>query len=420
MRLLNLRPAATALLSASFLLVTAGGLAWSALVEPYHRLEVDRVRLPVLAGGEEGFRVVHLADLHVRADDRAGAALLERIGAEVAAARPGLVAISGDLWDDAAGPIAVAANIEAAADFAARLGALAPVVAVQGHSDHLGDGVARLAAAGVRWLSNESLTIDTAAGPFLLVGLSQQAGFDELVRELRTDRPRFTAQPQPAGGPLWGASFDGRPRNVYAHLDPSPVRGAPPTRPWTPAGGDVRLPRPVDRRLAAADGPLAWSGYDVTVELRISAGDTGAGLVVHSRQPLGEDRMLRLRRVAPGGGDTGSFVLVAHGTELTAGQPDTGVVPEPGRWYRLRAATRVGAEAVGVAAKVWPADSPEPAAWQAWGEDSSPLRPTSGTVGLWAWGGGTVLYRDLTVTAADGRPLHASRLRPGPDGDPPG
>ncbi|HUO85832.1 MAG TPA: hypothetical protein VM617_00460, partial [Thermoanaerobaculia bacterium] len=47
-------------------------------------------------------------------------------------------------------------------------------------------------------------------------------------------------------------------------------------------------------------------------------------------------------------------------------------------------------------------------------------RPTSGTVGLWAWGGGTVLYRDLTVTAADGRPLHASRLRPGPDGDPPG
>lgn len=419
MRVLHLRPGATALAAAAALLAGAGGLAWAAWVEPYHRLEVDRLRLPVLAGDGEGFRIAHLSDLHVRAGDAAGQRALERLAAQVAGARPQLVAISGDLWDDAADPAGVAANIEAAADFAARLAGLAPVIAIQGHSDHLGHGVARLAEAGVRWLGNESLRIEAAAGPFLLVGLSQQAGFDELVRELRDDRPRFTALPREDGGTAWGVDFEGRTRNVYAHFDPSPVARERPDAPWRPPDDEPRLPGPADPRLAAADGPLAWSGYDASVETWISDADTGAGMVVHSLRPLGEDRMIRLRRVGPAPGENGSFVLVAHGTAFTSGQPDTGVVPEPGRWYRMRVATRSTAEAVGVAAKVWPAGSLEPAEWQAWAEDRSPRRTTAGTVGLWAWGGGTVLYRHFTVTAADGEPLHHAPLDPAEDGTAP-
>jgi hypothetical protein len=308
------------------------------------------------------------------------------------------------------------------------LGRFAPVVAVQGHSDHLGDGVARLAAAGVRWLHNESLPVDTPAGPVLLVGLWQQAGHDELVRERRRRRPRFAAHPLPEGGTGWGATHDARPANVYVHYDPArvrddpaPVGQPPPARSAAPGEAALGLPAPADPRLAAADGPLAWSGYDATVDVLLSHAGTGAGLVVHSRQPLGEDRMIRLRRVAPGGGDDGSFVLVAHGTAFTGAQPDTGVVPEPGRWYRLRLATRVEEGVLGVAAKAWPADLPEPAGWQAWGEDRSPLAPMGGTVGLWAWGGGTVLYRDLAVAAAGGAPLYASPLAPAPEaGAPPG
>jgi predicted MPP superfamily phosphohydrolase len=417
MRLLHLRPAATALLVASALLVAAGGLAWAAWVEPYHRLEIDRIRLPLLAGEEGNFRIVHLADLHVRADDRSGVALLDRIGAEVAAARPRLVAISGDLWDDVADPTVVAANIEAAADFAARLGAVAPVVAVQGHSDHLGDGVARLAAAGVRWLANESLAIDTEAGPFLLVGLSQQAGFDELVRELRTDRPRFTAHPQATGGPLWGATLgDDRgtstcisiPRRSGGHRRPGHGRRRAATNPAAPPG------RPADRRRRRRRSP----GAATTPPSRCGVSDrgTGAGLVVHSRLPLGEDRMLRLRRVAPHGAGDGSFVLVAHGTAFTAGAAGHrrgaragAVVPAAGgdAGRRRRPRRRRQGLAGG-----------QPRSRPLAGLGRGPLAapPTvAGTVGLWAWGGGTVLYRDLAVAGADGAPLYASPL--GPTGD---
>jgi len=414
-------PAATRLLAAAvlaFLLAAAGGLVWAAWYEPYHRLGLDRVTLPVLPGEAGSFRIVHLADLHVTAGRRAEAAALERLAARVAEQRPRLIAVSGDLWDDDADPARTAENVEAAAAFAAVLGRFAPVVAVQGHSDHLGEGVARLAAAGVRWLHNEPLPVDTPAGPFLLVGLSQQAGHDELVTERRRPRPRFAAQPAPDGGAAaWGAAFTGRPANAYVHYDPS--------RPAAPPSTAAGLPAPPDPRLAAAGGPLAWSGYDATVDVLLSDPDTGAGLVVHSRQPLGEDRMIRLRRVAAadggggGDGDSGSFVLVAHGTAFTAGQPDTGVVPEPGRWTRLRLATRMEGGTLGVAAKAWPADEPEPAAWQAWGEDRSPLAPAAGTVGLWAWGGGTVLYRGLAVTAAGGAPLYASPLVPGGGGEAP-
>jgi predicted MPP superfamily phosphohydrolase len=429
MRPLRRSDAATRLLAGAalaLLLLAAGGLVWAAWYEPYRRLGLDRIELPVLTGERGGFRIVHLADLHVTAGRRAEAAALERLAARVAERRPGLIAISGDLWDDDRDAARNADNVEAAAAFAAVLGRFAPVVAVQGHSDHLGDGVARLAAAGVRWLHNESLPIDTPAGPFLLVGLSQQAGHDELVRELRRDRPRFAPHAPPEGGPareLWGATHSGRPANVYVHYDPAAAgRAAPGNGETAPARSDrSRLPSAPDPHLAAADGALAWRGYDATVEVRLSAADTGAGLVVHSRQPLGEDRMVRLRRVAPGGGGDGSFVLVAHGTAFTAAQPDTGVVPEPGRWYRLRLATRVEGGALGVAAKAWPADQPEPAGWHAWGEDRSPSAPVAGTVGLWAWGGGTVLYRDLAVAGAGGALLYASPLTPAGDAaDPPG
>jgi predicted MPP superfamily phosphohydrolase len=408
----GLSPSATRLAAggALALLVAAGsGLAWAAWYEPYHRLGRDRVQLPVLAGDGGGFRLVHLADLHVTAGRAAEAAALDRLIAGVAEQRPQMIAVSGDLWDDDGDAATVAENIDVAAAFFAALGRFAPVVAVQGHSDHLGDGVARLAAAGVRWLDSEALRVETPAGPFLLVGLSQQVGWDEIVPPLRSDRPRFAAFDAPGGGRAWGSRFEGRPRNAYVHYDPAgaelplPVEGAEEAR---------RLPPPPARDLADAGGSLAWSGYDATVDLLVSDGDTGAGLVVHSRRPLGEDRAIRLRRVAPGGGGDGSFELVAHGSAFTAAEPDTGVVPAPGRWYRVRLATRVEEGAVGVAAKVWPADEPEPAAWQAWGEDRSPRAPRAGTVGLWAWGGGTVLYRHLRVTAAAGAALLADPLTP--------
>ena len=56
-------------------------------------------------------------------------------------------------------------------------------------------------------------------------------------------------------------------------------------------------------------------------------------------------------------------------------------------------------------AKLWRADRAEPARWQAKAEDRSPTRVTAGTVGLWASGGGTVVYRNLRVADRAGKVL---------------
>lgn len=333
--------------------------------------------------GAARLRLVHLSDLHIAAET----ALLRRLLRQVAAERPELIVVSGDLVDEAPEPAAMARHVRATAATMAALRRTAPVFAVQGHSEYHGALVAAVADAGAVWLANEGRTV---AGPqpgeenggLVLLGVSQQVGEDWGFRA-----PRSPFAPLPyRGGRLYGAKTGRDTRNDYSHYDPAP------------AGG-----------LADAGGPLAWSGYDAVCDVRIERRETGAGLAVHSRYPLGEDRMIRLRRAEPVRGMPGSFALVSHGTAFTAGQVDTGVEPEPGRWYRMRVKTAVEPGAVRVWAKVWPADEPEPRAWQAWAEDRSRHRVAAGTVGLWSWGGGTVLYRDLRVTDG-GRPLLAAPL----------
>jgi predicted MPP superfamily phosphohydrolase len=343
-------------------------------IEPRVLLVEDAVRIPLAAGP---LRLVHLSDLHISAD----APLLHRLLARVAAAAPDLIAVSGDFIKDEASP-RLEAHTAAAAAFVSQLRRLAPVYAVQGHSDYQGEEIAALHRAGLTWLSNEGRLV----GPgLLLLGVNQQVGTDRLTREWPSP---FRAVRQ-GGQWLHAAAQRDDYRNFYNHYDPAPAS------------------------LADASGPLGWSGYDAVCDLSIDGPDVGAGIEVHSRYVLGEDRMIRLRRAPPEGNDPGTFQLMEHGSAFSGGggngggEPrlDTGVKPQAGRWYRLRLHTEVEPGVVRAKARVWPSEEPEPRIWQAWAEDRSPDRVEAGTVGLWAWGGGTVLYRNLKVTAADGRLL---------------
>jgi predicted MPP superfamily phosphohydrolase len=344
-------------------------------LEPRVLLSEDPVRLPLLA---ERLRLVHLSDLHIAGDTP----LLRRLLRRIAADRPDLIAVSGDMIKDVQEPRVQARHAAAAAAFFSQLRRLAPsapIYAVQGHSEYQGEVVVALGRAGVTWLSNEGRRVGPGGG-LLLLGLNQQVGIDRLAP---SGQSPFRIV-RPAGEWLQMARLGPPVRNFYSHFDPAP------------------------RSLADDSGPLAWSGYDALCDVRIDREGTGAGIEVHSRYVLGEDRMIRLRRMGREDDGTGTFALLVHGSAFTGGAADrldTGVEPRPGRWYRLRLRTRVEPDAVRVAARVWPADQPEPGRWQAWAEDRSPERVTVGTAGVWAWGRGTVLYRSFQVIDAAGRRL---------------
>lgn len=388
-------------------------------LEPRRLLLRDEVRLDL---GVAPLRLVHLADLHVERES----VVERRLLAAVAAERPDAILLSGDLVADDEDPRRLARHTRAAAAVVAQLRRLAPVFGVQGHSEYPGAVVAWLEEAGVEFLSNEGRWIGgssiggpsitdsadgvppalereagaaspgpvpaTAAPPrrargFLLLGLNQQVGRDRFVGE---PEPPFT--PVEVDGEVAFGRAESGVGNAYFHYDPSPgaVAGAPPGGP----GGD----------------PLAWSGYELEVELRLGGARAEGGVAVHSRYPAGEDRMIALAR----GGSWRSFVLTPHGTAFTSADTETGVVPEARRWYRVRLRTEVDGGSVRAYARFWPADEPEPEGWQARAEDFSRRQVRAGTVALWARGG-KVAFRRLRVTAGDGRVLLEEPLdRPQP------
>jgi predicted MPP superfamily phosphohydrolase len=348
------------------------GIADAFWIEPRLLLFRDDVRIDLAA---PRLRIAHLSDLHIRGNVHSQP-LLHRLLGEVAAARPDAIVISGDLIHDVPDPAASAAIADATAAFVAALRRIAPVYAVQGHSEHQGELIGRLQAAGLDWLSNEGRRIGPDGG-YLLLGLNTQVGLDEWAWRWPSPFQPFTVD----GVRLYGASRETPYRSFFSHYDPAPGS------------------------LTDLGGPLAWSGYETTCEARIDDPAASIGLAVHSRYVAGEDRMILFSRDQSPWSRSGTFSLYADGSALV-GRNDTGVRPEPGRWYRLKVRTEVAPDQVVARAKVWPADAPEPARWQADAVDRSPTRVTAGTVGLWASGGGSVVYRNLrVVNGKDGKVL---------------
>jgi hypothetical protein len=263
-------------------LLAALGLTDACWLERRVFLVRDDVRLPV--PGAPALRFVQLSDLHIDGDHP----LLHKLLDRVREARPQVILMSGDFIQDVPDRQETARHTAVAAAFVAGLRRIAPVVAVQGHSEYDGEVISTLDRAGAAFLSNEGRRIGED-GRLLLLGLNQQVGEDAYAWHFPTPfRPLKWR-----GAWLYGARRGQPFRNYYTHWDPHP------------AG------------LADESGPLAWSGYETVCDTWIDNRDAGSGIAVHSRFVLGEDRMYRLRRARAEHGQPGSFVLVAHGTTLT-------------------------------------------------------------------------------------------------------
>jgi len=347
------------------------GLADTCWIEPRLLLYRDVERIDLAA---PRMRIAHLSDLHIRGD----IPLLHRLLNDVAAVHPDLIVISGDLIHDVPDYESSEKIAATTTAYIAALRHIAPILAIQGHSEHQGELVDRLDRAGLTWLSNEGRRIGTD-GSILLLGLNTQVGDDYLAWSWK---PPFEPL-EMKGIRLYGARRGQPYRNFFSHYDPSPTN------------------------LADVGGPLAWSSYEVTCDAWIDNEDAGVGLSVHSRYVLGEDRMISFHRDGSRWDQTGAFSLIASGSGFDGPHDrlSSGVNPKPGRWYRLKVRTDVLPDHLQVLAKAWPVDQPEPKGWQAHAENHSPRRPVEGTVGLWASGGGTVIYRNLKVVNHDGRVL---------------
>ncbi len=151
-------------------LAGAAGAAWAyaRFIEPWH-FEVREVELtlPGLDPAFDGYRIAHLSDLHY--DGVMTAARMAQIAALTNAARPNMVAFTGDF-------ITAQAGFDGAAltRFLRTLEAPDGVFGVLGNHDHVNHAHAlrlALANAGVTELDNRSYTLRRGAASLHLTGI---------------------------------------------------------------------------------------------------------------------------------------------------------------------------------------------------------------------------------------------------------
>ncbi|MCA8962985.1 MAG: Ig-like domain-containing protein, partial [Planctomycetes bacterium] len=145
----------------------------------------------------------------------------------------------------------------------------------------------------------------------------------------------------------------------------------------------------------STDQSSSWSDYTVTGRLRVEDVNGGAGITVLSDYPQ-SDRYYRLRRY----GD-GPFTLSPHGTSITSGTTDSGVVPTPGVWYDFEVQVVDDGSATVVRAKVWLSGTQEPSDFQIDCLDESATRLTQGTIGLWTMGPGAKKFVDVRMNGQE-------------------
>jgi len=128
----------------------------------------------------------------------------------------------------------------------------------------------------------------------------------------------------------------------------------------------------------AGEGSGAWSNYEFRGRMRASERNSGIGVTFLSSYPNAKAYYRIARK------ENEDFALEAHGTKISDGVVETGVVPEPDTWYEFAIqVSDTGAE-TSIQASIWKAGDEEPAEWQIDAVDANDTRLTQGTVGVWS------------------------------------
>lgn len=176
----------TALIILALAVLTAALL----IKDSSENLEVSsyEVKSQKLAESFDGFKIVQLSDLHGARFGDDGTALVEK----VRELEPDIIALTGDFVTDEG-------DLAAVEELAKRLTELCPVYFVSGNHE-FGSGLAAevwniLESAGVKYLSNEYLTISRGEDGILLGGVEDPLAYadmispDELARKMNDAAP---------------------------------------------------------------------------------------------------------------------------------------------------------------------------------------------------------------------------------------
>ncbi|MGQ9666647.1 MAG: metallophosphoesterase, partial [Anaerolineae bacterium] len=336
-------------------------LAFQAVwVEPY-RLTVEEVRLPIagLPPELDGLRIVQLSDLHMTGIGRREA----ETAARVRALAPDMIVITGDFIQHTTLYDVQERWMEQVREWLLRLGdPPLGIWASRGNADIsrygdfnnlFADGIT---GAGVHLLTNRAAAVRVGNARMWIAGADSNDFQGRFVRD-------FTVQGD--GTNQW--------------LETGYSQGNSTVHYW-------------------AEPALAWSDYEFTGRLRRDHEKGGIGVTFYSRFPEGYDRYYRLRSYAK----APTLQIAPHGARITAGNVDTGVVPEPGRWYRFRIRVENLADATRIRARVWLEGEAEPAEWLADCLDERPERLRAGTVGAWGLDDGHKAFDDFQVRPTGG------------------
>ena len=184
------------------------------------------------------------------------------------------------------------------------------------------------------------------------------------------------------------------PNGMLAPLDVQPQNGGALRASW---GRHLTVGR------YTGPGAESWAGVDATVRFRFHSSDDGPGIAVLERPGLPGYRLRVLPRRL-------QWAAVSpEGAELPGRTLDAGGRVVPGRNYVARVRVEPTAAGNVVRSRIWPADTAEPETWPIEFVDTSPARPTAGSVGVVAGGGWTgsnwTIFEALEVRDLAGRLL---------------
>jgi regulation of enolase protein 1 (concanavalin A-like superfamily) len=152
-------------------------------------------------------------------------------------------------------------------------------------------------------------------------------------------------------------------------------------------------------------GSAGFNNYVYTGRMMLTNGNGGIGVTFLSDYNQ-TDTYYRLRRFGSGG----SFQLSPHGTNISGGTTDSGVVPAANTWYQFKIEMEDADVQTNMQAKIWQEGTAEPAEWQIDAYDSSAGRLTAGTVGVWSHSFGSKYWDDLVVVQITPPGPHALTL----------